>query len=209
MTLSETRPGAWRASAQPSTPGFTLVPRLDGAALDAWVVEEVDVLRRLWGDAWRDDREHAVETILREAQRTADPATLFDLLYWPYALPVVTRVQGRFGRSVAVDGWRRHGYRLDLVEPGAIGTGVRCVRSERFGSGRDATTIVESHVVFDDGEMSVVVSVAPSRAEIAAHVVPGLAGILGTLEVLRADGSVFRGIRPAGIEIESEEWSQA
>lgn len=182
----------WIARARPTSPGWIRVPAgLSGAAVDAWVAESLSGLQEQWGPEWRDEDTDQSAELLRRAvlERTEDK--VLDLLFWPFARPVVVRVNVRVYPSIPLASWIDEGFEIDGFDSADMGPAVRCITQADVEVDGQQKRLITAHFVFDDGSFQVQVEVEPTFVELYAHVAFELVNLVAGLEVSTREGDRF------------------
>lgn len=197
----------WNATATPTAPGWMVLPAGAGdQELRAWVGAMHDELREQWGDAWQKDQSAGVREIL-EAAVASRSGVVLDALCWPFSLPAVARVTVQVGPSTPLTFWSDAGYELDSYNGASLGPGVQCIRTEVLEGGEEPVTISAASYVFDDGDRMVLVELAPTFFQVFAKMLPGLQGLVDSLELVDDRGNRFAAAPIAGFPHgDFEEW---
>lgn len=164
---------------------------LPGDEAQAWVATAADRLRKGWAQDWDERTDERAKEILAGVVADRSDEVLLDLLFWPSEVPLPARVGVRAGTSVPTESWVEAGFEVSAYEGADIGPGLQCVAQQHVGDEDGVITLVHAQYVFVDGDESVVVTVEPTLLELFGLMLPGLHGIVGSVEVRRQDESAF------------------
>lgn len=85
-----------------------------------------------------------------------------------------------------------------------IGPGLQCtVRVRERGAGGEEFELVSVHQIFDDGDLTLVLSLDEAPALLMAPALPGLLALAGVVRMHRGDGTPFVSVAPPSIPDES------
>lgn len=192
-----------------------------GEALDAWaVVPAPDELERRasWGpvvaDAvrsqWTTDEVErwsaALDEVVETLQRTRPAGTLADLVTWPMRSPLPLRVTFVAATDAATTDWEAHGYESTPYLHGPFGEGVQHTRRTPpdLSSGAES---VDAVIVFDRGDLSLVVRVHPCPVVMYVASAAMVADLVDASELTDASGAPFTtGVRAHRVLGDADLW---
>lgn len=186
-------------------PGWIAIPDdFDAAEREAWVERCTTQLEAAWGELWSPEVAYRVREMLRVAvDERPDAQFVFDV--WPVFRTVRARVQVDVFNPQSLPDWRAEGYSVLAYEDAPIGPGITCVRMHDVeGDGGEQSTIVEWCTVFESEEVALVVLVAPTLPHLLGQILPGLHGMIQSLQVGLPDGTAFRAAPPRDVVIDDE-----
>lgn len=185
-------PTTWRAAVRPTSPGWIRVPSgLDGQHTESWAEETLADLHRQWGDQWRPQDDQESLHLLRRAAQDRGRDKVLDLLYWPFARPVLVRTNVRIHPSIPLTSWLEEGFEIDGFDHAAMGPAVRCIAQADTEVLGEQKQLITAHFVFDDGDLQVQVEVEPTFIELYSHVSFEVVNLVAGLDVRRGDGEPF------------------
>lgn len=196
------RPDQWRVSLETVEPGWLLVPTsMDDQAQTTWVTERTAELRTMWGEEWQPGYDEAVTGLLTAAaqERTSsDAALLFQV--WPVAAPIAVMCRVGVLENNGLPPWGEWLGVAHRIEAPNIGPGVQYTHQRTHtGDDQETVEVFSMAYVFDDGESVLVAALQESPALILNELQQGFVGLLDSLRLEAADGTVFNSKEPAGI----------
>lgn len=173
--------------------GWIGIPEgLTGPDRDRWVQESLDSLREGWADAW-DDAIAARARDMLEASLDGRPDAHMVFEAWPVLRTVRARVQISLVSASSLPEWRAEGFSVVPYEDAPIGPGIMCVRTHEMPTDEAAPlSMIDWAAVFEADGLAVVVMVETTLLNLFVQVLPGLLGLISTLEVAVPGGGAFR-----------------
>lgn len=174
----------WRAAVRPTSPGWIRVPsHLSAKKVDVWAEKTLALLHEQWGEEWRAEDDHESVELLRAAAHGRAEDKALDMLYWPFARPIVVRLNVRVYPTIPLTSWLDEGFEIDAFDTAEMGPAVRCLAQAGAEVGGKQATLVTSHFVFDDGTHQVQVEVEPTLIEMYSQVAFELVSLVAGLKV--------------------------
>lgn len=189
-------------------PGWRfLPPDLDAADQQQWVSESVADLAGTPG--WDQEvvtAEGARALLLEALSQRGESESLAMMQVWPPLAGQTAMCHVNILSSEAMPSWTD----LDdaVVHPTDsphLGSGLHVITS-RTGTleGVEGVEVTGVHFIFDDGEITVMLSLDETVTALISIVLPALVALMHNLRVVNsADGTVFKGIVPQGLLVES------
>jgi hypothetical protein len=186
-------------------PGWLSIPEeLPAAEREAWLERCIGEFQAAWGDLWTAEAEQRMrQMLLAGLDERPDAELVFEV--WPVFRTVRVRVQIDMFASATLPDWQGDGFSVLAYEDAPIGPGIMCVRMHDLGTGDDVeATLVDWCAVFDDGERALVVLVESTLPHLFGQILPGLHGMISTLQVTLPDGAPFAAASPAAVLIDDD-----
>lgn len=188
-------------------PGWLMVPDdVDAARAEGWPARVAEQLKELWGEQ---GQEHASADVERMLEGSLDVRDDDDFVFevWPFTGPIRARVRVRIVAGIDLPDWREIGYDIMPYESQTMGQGYIATDSADVQVDDEQVTMFRSAVVFDDGELTVVISVEPAPQFMYMKTLVGLQGLADSLAIAFSDGSTFRAVSPTAFVHDPEaEW---
>jgi hypothetical protein len=198
--------GQWQCTASTDRPGWLAMPALGDAAADAaWLADRLAGARIAFGERWSEEHEALVPELLRAGLDRREPGDLFAWQVWPLALPIFAAVQARIVPSGLVPDWSGQEGSAQPITSAGLGDGVQLVAATAL-RGYEQLVLGSTAFLFDDGESTLLVALAPAPRELIALAAAGLRQVVDRLELTRPDGSRFRGLPSSRFVVEAGGW---
>ncbi|UFU07089.1 hypothetical protein [Ruania halotolerans] len=191
-------------------PGWFYVPAgMSATEESAWLAACLDELPTAIGTAGLDGAELGPEDvlpILREAlevRSTSPSHGIFQV--WPTRAPAAVTCHITILARADAPRWTELDAVVHAIEAPHIGPGLQC--SIRGTVDRDGVSIETAsvHLVFDDGETTLMLSINESVAALVALALPGLVALMESIRLVGPEGASFRSRAPSGI-VEDPPW---
>lgn len=192
-------------------PGWFFVPAaMDEAQARQWLAEGVAALGPVIGVPGWDEQpttEAQVREVLQQAidaRAESDALALFQV--WPVVGAAAVMCRVAVVRSDTLPGPDDTDAVARPIGAPHVGPGVQYSTSRTLGSGADQVVLSSLHLVFDDGDVALALSLEESVAPLIAHATPGLAILKDVIRMRRVrDGAPFVSVAPQGLTVD-ESW---
>lgn len=204
-----TAPSEWRVELAEDIdiPGWFFIPDSAGAEdQDRWIAQNAEELSSLVGSNRWDGQpttEDDIEDILRLAfdeRDSSDSDALFQV--WPMPFPATVLCHVNLVTSASLPSWSEPGVTVHPMEAPYLGPGVQ-VSARRT---EDDVDLVSVHLVFDNGDVALIMSLEEAPAPLITRVGPEFMMVSEAIRIEGADGSPFVGTLPVGCRPEEAPW---
>lgn len=188
-------------------PGWVFLPeRLAADAQPLWLERAAASVRAAIGDVdWAgepiDDSSIREGLVAAYEVRSEAPAVaMFQV--WPLPVPASVLCHVSLLSSEGLPDWTTlDDVVVHPIDDPNLGAGVQCVvrRVEELGDG-ESIDLVSIHLVFADGDTTLMLSLDEAPAPLIGAASPGLAMLASVLTVRRDDGHVLRGTRAGAVD---------
>jgi len=189
-------------------PGWFLVPDEVGVQ-QGWAAElEASLADLVGAEKW--DGEATTVDDIRDVLAVGIEvrnASTSDLVYqvWPIAGPVAVYCHVNVFASASLPSWSALGAVRYSVDSPHLGTGVQLSTRQTIQEGETALEYVSVHVVFDNGEVALVMSLDEAMAPLVSRALPGFVALMRAVQLQRSDGAPFVAVPPADL-LEDAPW---
>ncbi|SEE90336.1 hypothetical protein [Ruania alba] len=191
----------WTATVETVAPGWLLVPAgMDDAARAQWVDGRATELRDIWGAEWTHDYDDDVRSLLDAAageRSESDALLLFQV--WPVFAPIACMCRIAVLPNDGLPPWDTWDGVAHRVEAPHVGPGVQYTERRVYTDDGGEVEVFSTAFVFNDGATALVVALQEMPAPVLNDVRAGFIGLLDSLRLESADGTVFTSDEPAGI----------
>lgn len=189
-------------------PGWFLIPQVSEDGIGrAWVEECAQALSAVVGEE-RWDGEIATEVDVRELlgwaleERAAtDSDALFQV--WPVPYPAALMCHLNLVASATLPSWTELGVVTHPIEAPHLGPGIQC--STRRAEGEGEIDLVSVHLVFDNGDVALMMSLEEAPSPLITRALPEFMFLMEALNVERSDGAPFHAVAP-DVQFDEPAW---
>ncbi|WP_345217232.1 hypothetical protein [Georgenia halophila] len=182
-------------------PGWFFVPEApEDEQQRRWVEECAEALSSVVGSERWDGgvaSELDIHEVLRQAldERAAtDSDAVFQV--WPLDFMAAVMCHVNLVTSASLPSWTDTGAIVHRVEAPHLGAGLQCsTRRTDDDSGMD---VVSVHLIFDNGDVALMLSLGEAPAPLITRVLPEFMMLTEALRIDRADGAPFIAVAPEG-----------
>lgn len=199
MSAAAAGVGTWSVDLKPPAPGWFPVPA-DVSEQDAWRTAVVDRLREDWGDRWSPDVEAEVgrQIDVTLAVRAASVSqAMFQV--WPIVGPVAAVVHVSIFESEDLPAWSELDAVTHRIDVPGLGPGIQCTATSSFEHDGRRVELASMHLVFDDGDTTLMLSIDETLPAILVRTLPGFQALPAAVSLERDDGSRFAPVPVPGI----------
>ncbi|QOR71293.1 hypothetical protein IM660_03030 [Ruania alkalisoli] len=192
-------------------PGWFYVPgNMSSSEQREWLAACLEALPTAIGTRGYDGNEIGPDDVLpslREAleiRSTSPSHGIFQV--WPTRGPGSVFCHVTILDTAVAPRWSELDAVCHSIDAPHIGPGLQCSIEgvvERDGTRMDTASV---HLVFDDGETTLMLSINESFAPLVAYALPGLVALMESVRMVDAGGRQFRSIAPSGL-LEEAPWN--
>lgn len=184
----------WELRIDPIPTRWAVVPeQADDELRAAWVAEVSQRVFDHWGTTGDGGLSEAFTRALRPVVDVRLPGTLREVITWPLPSLWPARVVFLLLPSSDGDDWSERGFRSTAYVGAPFGPGVQHTRTVRSGSETASDDgPIETVIVFDRGDMRLLVHVPPLPTQMHLLMAGPIADIIGRASLIDPEGALFR-----------------
>lgn len=189
-------------------PGWLAVPSgLSRSESEEWVQTVTAQLRQAWGEQWQNEHDSLIPGMLREALEARGDEDVFVFDVWPIFEPARARVRIAMMNPESMPDWESGGFEVVPYDDAPVGPGVIARRVQTVETERGEIEILDWWALFSDGNHLIGIQLETLPVAAYMFIMPGLFGLLQTLEGTLSDGRPFHARPPQGFVFSDDtEW---
>ncbi|UFU03366.1 hypothetical protein LQF12_01775 [Ruania suaedae] len=191
-------------------PGWFFVPAgLAAAEQEQWLAEcreaLVEITEAQGLDAGELDSQRLRSELLGGLEARAASPSLALFQVWPAGALGSVLCHVSVLASSDLPDWTGIGAAVHPIEAAHLGPGLQCSIRRTVEVDKEPVELASVHLVFDDGETTLMLSLTEALAPVVAYALPGFLTLMESIRMVADDGRPFRSLPPSGLVAE-EPW---